>query len=197
MSDRIRPAAAEDAVTTIVTSLLAMSEASDRTQFIAIDGPSGSGKTTFAGELARELQRRSATVVSIALDDLYEGWEGLRSPQFESHLETWIVLPLRYGLGVHHPVYDWEAECFVEWQIHPVADFLIVEGVGALLPPLANAAQCRVWLSASMDTVTRRLATRPGPNPEDWWPRWQSQESVYFREQEPWKIADWDIQMDD
>ena len=197
MSDRIRPASTENAVTAIVTSLLAMREASDGTQFIAIDGPSGSGKTTFAGELERELQRHSTTVVVIALDDVYEGWDGLRSPHFESHLETWIALPLRYGLRVHHPVYDWEAECFVEWQIHPVADFLIVEGVGALLPPLANAAQCRVWLSASMDTVTRRLATRPGPKPEDWWPRWQTQESAYFREQEPWKIADWDIQMDD
>ncbi len=197
MSDGIRPASAESAVTAIVTSLFAVSEAPKGTQLIAIDGASGSGKTTFAGELARELQRRSVTVVVIALDDVYEGWDGLRSPHFESHLETWIALPLRYGLGVQHPRYDWEAERFVNWQTYPVSDFLIVEGVGALLPVLANAAQCRIWLSASMDTVTRRLAIRPGPKPEDWWPRWRRQETEYFREQEPWKAANWDIRTDD
>ncbi len=181
----------------IVSRLFMPPAAVVRTKLIVIDGPAGSGKSTFADQLNHALMQRSATVQIVHLDDLYEGWSGLSNPKFEAHLESWIALPVRYGLPVNHPQYDWETHRFDRWRQVPRAEFLIVEGVGALLSVLADAAHGRIWLDAATKTRANRLADRPGPAPDDWWPQWRKQEDDYFRQQEPWKSADWVVRTDE
>ena len=197
MSDDAARAPIERIVTDVATKLFTESTTSPRTRLAVIDGPSGSGKSTFAHLLKDELKLLSATVQVVNLDYLYEGWDGLSSPNFESHVESWISLPVRHGLPVNYPSYNWETHSFDAWQQLPESDCLIVEGVGALLPALATVATCRIWLYAAQNTRAQRLTMRSGPNLDDWWPQWRKQEDDYFRRHEPWKSADWLVRTDE
>lgn len=166
-------------------------QASPGVRLVVIDGPAGAGKSTLAAELADALEATGWSTAVVALDDLYEGWEGLASPGFAAHLESWIAVPLRHGLPPHHPVYDWSAGRFAGWSVLPQADVVIVEGVGAAHPVLAGIADVRVWIDAPPDVRRERLQRRAGPPPEEWLAAWQQQESAYFTAVRPRRGADW------
>jgi uridine kinase len=165
-------------------------------RLVLIDGWAGSGKSTLARSLAQALDRGAdagPTGVGpaiISLDDLYEGWSGPSDERFAAHLESWIALPLRHGLAVRHPVYDWAEDAFTSWSAPVDAAVVIVEGVGALHPVLARVASVRVWVEADADTRRSRVASRPGPPVHSWWERWHRVEQEYRSGHDPCARAD-------
>ena len=163
------------------------------TRLVTIDGPAGAGKTTYAKQLADAMRGSGFTTATIQMDDLYNGWDGLSDPQLPSHLQDWILRPLQSGQAIQHPVFDWERKEFGGKRQLPTADNLIVEGVGAGQPALAEYADFRLWLSAPVSVRAARLRARQGPSPDEWWQRWRSQEDEYFARHNPAALADWII----
>jgi uridine kinase len=147
-----------------------------RTRLVAIDGPSGSGKTTLADRLAAEL-----AAPTVHMDDLYPGWDGLAAGiERATH---WVVGALRAGRPVRYRVWDWANDVEGDWMQLPEADVLVLEGCGAAVGPLGEAATLRVWLEAEVSVRhARGLARDPGF--AAFWDRWAEQErAVYAADQ--------------
>lgn len=62
-----------------------------------------------------------------ALDDLYDGWDGL--PRVGAQLDA-LLTPLAAGRPGHYRRYDWHASAYAETVTVPPCDLLVVEGVG-------------------------------------------------------------------
>lgn len=156
---------------------------------IAVDGRSGSGKTTFAEALADELLRRSGTRPQVVhMDDIYPGWDGLA--ESVELVVGWVLEPLGRGQGGAFHRWDWAAGRRGEEVIVPVADWVILEGVGS------GSAACRpylaavVWLEADVDVRRRRGLDRDGESFRPHWESWARQEEALFRAQSTREHAD-------
>lgn len=144
-------------------------------RLVVVDGPAGSGKTTFASRLAAELG--DAPVVH--MDDLYEGWSGLDAGVWH-RLESQLLAPLREGHPGSYQVYDWDAGRFAEWVTVPVADAVILEGVGAAARPVDPWATRRVWVEVGEALRMQRGVARDGEALRHEWVRWAVRESEHF-----------------
>lgn len=162
-------------------------------RLITIDGPAGAGKSTYAAQLGAALSHPDDSVTVIAMDDLYDGWDGLLDPKLPDHLTEWILQPLLADQPIRHPVFDWTRGHFDEWRTLPTSTTVIVEGVGAGYPSFARHADVRLWLSTPKHIRLLQLQQRSGPPPDSWWPNWQRQEAEYFAAQDPRSQADWII----
>lgn len=144
-------------------------------RLVVVDGPAGSGKTTFADRIARALD--GAQVVH--MDDLYEGWSGLDDAVYR-RLEEWVLAPLRAGRAGRYRRYDWDAGRFAEWHDVPVAEALVLEGVGAAARPVDGCAVVRVWVEAGADVRMTRGVARDGESLRGQWERWMRREAEHF-----------------
>ena len=160
---------------------------------VTIDGPAGAGKSTYAAELATGLTELGYPTAVIAMDDLYNGWDGLLDPELADNLRSWLVHPLQTGQAIRHPVFDWTQGRYGASRELPNVSALIVEGVGAGHPALGDQAEIRLYLEATQSLRSERLQHRPGPPVDEWWPQWQEQESEYFNQHDPATQADWII----
>jgi uridine kinase len=152
---------------------------------VAIDGRSGVGKSTMARALA---ERLDACVVEG--DDFYAGGIELRSDSAESRAAAcidWtrqqsVLEGLAAGRPAHWRAFDWEAfdgrlrDEPTTLEPRPV---VILEGVYAARPELADLLVLRVVLLVSDDVRLARLAAREGTI-GPWERQWHEAEEFYF-----------------
>lgn len=158
-------------------------------RIVAVDGPSGSGKTTFADEVAAELARRFGTRPQIVhMDDIFPGWDGLA--QAVDLVVDYVLAPLSRGAAGSFRRWDWLAGERAEWVDVPLADWLVVEGVGS------GSRRCRphlsalAWLDADPDVRMARGLERDGEPFRPHWQRWARQEQQLFAEEDTVSHAD-------
>jgi molybdopterin-guanine dinucleotide biosynthesis protein A/uridine kinase len=177
----------------------------DRPVVIAIDGPSCAGKSILATAVA--LRARAAVVEG---DDFYRNtlpksslaqrdamsdaavvdavidWERLRDE---------ALLPLRARQPATFQPYDWHADDgrLAPPKTIPTADVIILDGVYAARPELADLVDVAVYLGVDPQTRARRYGERL--NDPDWARFWERGEAHYFSAIRP--PASFDIQLND
>jgi molybdopterin-guanine dinucleotide biosynthesis protein A/uridine kinase len=177
----------------------------DRSVVIAIDGPSCSGKSILATAVAlrsrasvlegddfyrhtlpRLTAAQRAAMSDLAVVDAVIDWERLRDE---------ALLPLLVGESATYQPYDWDAD---DGRLAPPktiqpADLIIVEGVYAARPELADLVDAAVYLGIDPQTRARRYAERE--NDPDWVAFWDRGEAHYFAAVRP--PSSFDLQLDE
>ncbi|MBP2706999.1 AAA family ATPase [Microbispora sp. RL4-1S] len=153
------------------------------TRVVAVEGRSGSGKSTLAAVLAAEL-----AVPVVAMDDLYEGWDGLLAGV--RALTEQVLRPLARGRAARWRRYDWERGEYAEWHELPPGGVLVIEGVGSGARPARPYLGGLVWLEATDDVRMRRALARDGDRYAPHWSRWAAQEERYYADHEVRERAD-------
>ncbi|HVD19936.1 MAG TPA: NTP transferase domain-containing protein [Propionibacteriaceae bacterium] len=178
----------------------------DRPVVIAIDGPSCSGKSILATAVAL---RSGASVLEG--DDFYrDTLPSLSTAQREAMSDAAVVdavidwvrlrdqalVPLRAGEAATFQPYDWDANDgrLAPPRIIPAAEVIIVEGVYAARPELAELIDLTVYLGIDPGLRADRYAEREADDP-DWQRFWERGERYYFSVVRP--PASFDIQLDD
>ncbi len=177
----------------------------DRPVVIAIDGPSCSGKSV----LAAAVRLRSGGSV-LEGDDFYRNTlPGLSARQRAAMSEVEVVdavidwerlrdegvLPLRAGQAASFQPYDWDANDgrLSARKIIPAAELIVVEGVYAARPELADLVDLAVYLGVDPEVRADRYGRRQD-DPE-WRRFWERGEVYYFSAVRP--PASFDLQFDD
>ena len=193
------------AVSSILELAIERPPGAERPVVIAIDGPSCAGKSILATALAlrsdgsvlegddfyrqrlprltltqRETMSDSA-VVNAVID-----WERLRAE---------ALLPLRAGQSATFQPYDWDAHDgrLAPPKIIPAAAVIIVDGVYAARPELADLVDVAVYLGVDPQVRAVRYAERT--DDPDWRRFWERGEAHYFRVVRP--PASFDLRVDD
>ncbi|MDI2033509.1 aminodeoxychorismate synthase component I [Paenarthrobacter nitroguajacolicus] len=144
---------------------------------IALDGRSGAGKTTLAVELAARL-RQHHKVSLFHLEDIYPGWNGLRTG-IERYVAT-VLTPLSQGTAAEWVSWDWERHYDGGPNVTLPAEIVIVEGVGAGADAARPLVDAVVWVEAPGDDRRRRALTRDGSTYEPYWDTWAAQEEEWL-----------------
>ena len=193
------------AVSSILELAAERRKAVDRPVVIAIDGPSCSGKSILAAAVAL---RSGASVLEG--DDFYrDTLPNLTVAQREAMSDAAVVdavidwarlrdqalLPLRAGESATFQPYDWDADDgrLAPPKTIPAADVIIVDGVYAARPELADLVDLAVYLGVDPQTRANRYPAR-NEDP-DWQRFWERGEAHYFSAVRP--PASFDIQLDD
>lgn len=164
-------------------------------RLLAVDGPAGSGKTTLAAAARAALADRGVSASTVHLDDLFEGWEGLR-PELAERVEKQLLGPLSAGHGASWRRYDWAAGRFDGWVDQPVVDVLVLEGCGSGAQAYAPYLTLLVWVEAAPATRLARGIARDGESVRPRWLAWMDLESAYFAEHRTRARADLRIAAD-
>jgi molybdenum cofactor guanylyltransferase len=192
------------AVSSILDLLAERAKPTDRPVVIAIDGPSCSGKSILATAIAL----RSGAAV-LEGDDFYRDMlPSLSAAQREAMSDAAVVdavidwerlrdeglLPLRAGHAATFQPYDWDANNgrLAPAKTVPAAKLIIVEGVYAARPELADLIDFAIYLSIDPGVRAKRYAQRqddPG-----WRGFWERGEVYYFSDVRP--PASFDLQLD-
>lgn len=152
---------------------------------VALDGRSGAGKSTLAERLATEL---GACLVDG--DAFFAGGVELRrdTPEERAHAcidwrrQRPVLETLRAGREARYHGFDWDAfdgTLEAEPTILEPAPFVILEGVYAARPELADLLDLRVMLIVSDATREARLVAREG-SIGPWERQWHEAEDWYF-----------------
>ncbi|MDX6319335.1 MAG: hypothetical protein QOD35_2735 [Nocardioidaceae bacterium] len=149
------------------------------TRLVCLDGPSASGKTTLAGAVGAALRRRGCRTTTVHMDDLYDGWTGLR-PDLEPRVLAQVLDPLAQGRAARLQRYDWYAGTFADWVDLPPPDVLVLEGCGSGARAYARYRSLLVWLEAPVRTRLQRWVDRDGPGVVDRRERWMAAEAAHF-----------------
>jgi uridine kinase len=153
-------------------------------RLVCVDGRAGAGKSTLAGRLAPLL----GDAQIVRMDDLYEGWTGLRGVW--DRLDAWVLRPLLGNFPGRYRRYDWSAESYAEWHDVPVRPALVVEGVGSADRPIDHLATLRIWVEAPLDIRYRRGMERDGEAFRPYWDSWAAAEDVHFARERTKERAD-------
>jgi uridine kinase len=153
---------------------------------VLIDGPSGAGKSTFADAVVREWP--DASVRLVRMDDLYQGWNGLRAAS--DRVQEDLLAPLHAGGTGRWRRWDWVAARPAEWHEVGAGHPLIVEGCGCLTRRTAPLADLRVWLTAADDVRKHRALTRDAGSFDAHWDGWQRQWLDFVARESPDLLAD-------
>jgi uridine kinase len=131
--------------------------------------------------VAQRDQMSDAAVVDAVID-----WERLRAA---------ALLPLRARQSATFQPYDWDADDgrLAPPKLIPASDVIILEGVYAAQPDLADLVDIAVYLGVDPQVRARRYAERK--NDPDWQRFWERGEAHYFRVVRP--PASFDLRMDD
>jgi molybdenum cofactor guanylyltransferase len=163
---------------------------SDRPVVIALDGPSCAGKSILATAIA--LRARAAVVEG---DDFYRNTLAkLSLAQRDAMSDTAVVdavidwerlrdqalMPLRAGQSATFQPYDWDADDgrLAPSKTIPAADVIILDGVYAARPELADLVDVAVYLGVDPQTRARRYDERH--NDAEWVRFWERGEAYYF-----------------
>lgn len=164
----------------VVARTLAAAPTFGPRRLVCVDGPAGSGKTTLAAAIRRAVPAEVSCRV-VHLDDLYPGWDGLRAGV--EHVATHVVAPIARGEAGRYRRYDWHAAAAGPWVDVPVADVLVLEGVGAGALAYADLVTTLVWVEAADDVRLARGVARDGTAARPDFERWMATEAAYLAEQ--------------
>jgi uridine kinase len=177
----------------------------DRPVVLAIDGPSCAGKSILAIAVALrsggsvlegdDFYRHTLPQLTVsqreampdaAVVDVVIDWERLRDQ---------ALLPLLAGTPATFQPHDWETDDgrLAPPKTIPATDVIIVGGVYAARPELADLVDITVYLGVDPETRARRYAERE--NDPDWAHFWERGEAYYFSAVRP--PASFDLQLDD
>jgi molybdopterin-guanine dinucleotide biosynthesis protein A/uridine kinase len=193
------------AVTAILDLIGRRQTTSDRPLVLAIDGPSCAGKSILATAVAL---RSGASVLEG--DDFYQDTlpqltvfqrEAMSDVAVVNAVIDWerlrdqALLPLLAGTSATFQPYNWETDDgrLAPPKTIPAAEVIIVEGVYAGRPELADLVDIAVYLGVDPETRARRYADRE--NDPDWAHFWERGEAYYFSAVRP--PASFDLQLDD
>jgi uridine kinase len=151
-------------------------------RLVAVDGPAGSGKTTLGAAVA---ELTGAQVVH--MDDLMNGWGDMAGTG--DQLRT-IVGPLTAGTAGSYRRYNWHEGRFDGTVPVPPAPWLVIEGVGAGNPVVAEHVTVLVWVEVDEELRLRRGLERDGTAMEGHWRTWMRQEVGFFAAQRTAERAD-------
>lgn len=169
----------------LLQQVMEASRMSRRPFVVALDGRSGSGKSTLAIALA---ERLGAVVVEG--DDFYAGGTELRhdSPAVRAAAcidwtrQRLALESLRAGREAVWRAFDWDAFdgrlCDTPTRASP-KPVVILEGVYAARPDLADLVDLRVLMSVPQEVRLARLAAREG-SIGPWEQQWHEAEEHYF-----------------
>lgn len=175
-----------NSVTALSDVIMARARDGVRPFIVALDGHSGAGKSTLAQALAARLE-----AVTIAGDDFYACGVDLRDDdpaQRAAACIDWtrqraVLKDLRAGHEALWRAFDWEA---FDGRLHdrPITlrpkRIVILEGVYAARPELADLLDMPVLLSAPEGLRSARLLEREGAI-GPWDRQWQEAEHFYFQ----------------
>ena len=117
----------------------------------------------------------------VHLDDLYEGWSGL--PKIATRIERELLPPLAAGRPGSIRRWDWAACRLGSELAVPVADALILEGVGSYARTYDEYVSLLVWVEAPDDIRRKQALVRDGDLFEPYWDQWAAdEERVHARE---------------
>lgn len=169
------------------------------TPIILIDGRAASGKTSLAGRLAEAVFQVDKQLPKIIhMDDLYPGWEGLRSGSH--YLIQNILNPLSAGKSASWQVWDWElgargskAEPGNGWREFGGGNLLIIEGCGSLSRQSHEIANLSIWVEAEISVRKERFSKRDGLAFDGFWGIWAAQEDQFYEAESSRDLADYQI----
>jgi len=160
----------------LATTICALPPSCGPARIVAVDGPGGAGKTTFAARL-RAGFAAGADVPVVHTDD-FASWDNQFS--WGALLRARVIEPLRRGEMGRYQRYDWVQKRFAEWHEVPVADVVVVEGVGAGQRLFADALAMTVWVETPPDVRLARGIARDGEELREFWRQWVVGEQAHF-----------------
>lgn len=163
----------------IVETIASGERRNDFVRIVAIDGPAGSGKTTLASRIASTWVDKN--VLTIHMDDLYDGWENALSERLTRTLVQSIALPASMGKSFSYRKYDWIQKRFEKTIECEVPDLLILEGVGSGQKSVRQYLDQLIWTETDSETGLQRVLRRDGDYLETEMRVWQMRESEHFQ----------------
>ena len=148
----------------------------------AIDGPAGAGKTTYAAKLEAELSV-NATVKTIHMDDLYNGWDNALSNALSEILDRISTAHLA-GRECVIKKFNWSTMEFDSEEIITPTDCLIIEGVGAAQQIVRESGAVTYWLDIEPEIGLQRVLARDGAHIEVQMRQWQIDQDKHFARDE-------------
>ena len=148
----------------------------------AIDGPAGAGKTTYAAQLEAELSV-NATVKTIHMDDLYNGWDNALSNALSEILDRISTAHLA-GRECVIKKFNWSTMEFDSEEIITPTDYLIIEGVGAAQQIVRESGAVTYWLDIEAEIGLQRVLARDGAHIEVQMRQWQIDQVKHFARDE-------------
>jgi molybdenum cofactor guanylyltransferase len=201
---RLRAAAGVSSILDLVTERHAEG-APGAPVVVAIDGPSCTGKSVLATALALrsgaavvegdDFYRNTLPRLSVAQRDQMSDAAVVHAVIDWERLRAEALLPLRARQSATFQPYDWNADDgrLAPPKSIPAADVIILEGVYAARPDLADLVDVAVYLGVDPQVRARRYAERK--NDPDWQRFWDRGEAHYFRVVRP--PASFDLRVDD
>ena len=117
-------------------------------------------------------EQRRRTLTAAQGINRYFDWQRLRREVLE---------PLRAGSTARYHPFDWRAGSGLADRIVEVAPtpIIVIDGVYTARPELRDVIDLAVLVDTPADERQRRLMARAHGN-DDWWPRWNAAEALYF-----------------
>lgn len=192
-----------------VMALIADHIVATQARTVGVDGVDGAGKTTFASRLARALEDRGTSVVSVSTDSFHHPRavryrRGKDSPEgywLDSHdyatLRSDVLEPLAPGgRGRYRTAsLDLATDEVLDggWMTARPDTVLLVEGVFLHRDELVDYWDCSIFLDVPFEVTARRMAERDGSSNDPEHPsmrRYVEGQRFYLRECAPRDRAD-------
>jgi cytidylate kinase len=151
-------------------------------RLVCVDGPAGSGKTTLGTVLA---ERTGGQLIHA--DDLMEGWRGLDAVGREL---GGLVADLGAGRPASYRHFNWHLDRYDRTVPVPVADWLVVEGVGSGAAAVADATTVLVWVEVDDELRFERGRLRDGEAVQEQWRQFALDERALFERERTRERAD-------
>lgn len=166
-----------------------------KTLLLAVDGCGGSGKSAFAQRLRQMLP--DANIVHI--DDFYlpsrlrpkDAANTIAGDFDVQRLRQQVLEPLSRNEPGYYQQYDWLRDELAAFRSVPVGGVVMVEGIYALLPLLADYYDYTIWMGCPDEIRLERGLARDGESARDLWVnRWMPAEARYVETHQPQVKAD-------
>jgi len=158
---------------------------------LSIDGVAGSGKTTLAGECEKVLQDRGFSVITIHMDDLYNGWSNALTPALSQKLLS-VVDGFKSG-EITIASYNWLEGDFDKPKSFKSPDILILEGVGSGQTSIRDDVAIAIWIEMDAEIAVGRVIARDGEGVRQYMKQWLLDQEAHFRAEGTRGAADYCI----